>query len=530
MAMITVAFPNDTAVIAGYASMLTDAGLDSLFSSLDLNAPGWLFWVSLMGSAYTYFVVAVASIKIGSKLFPTSEEHALELITSSPKRGRSYFAENILSAILALFLIFLPSFLILSIYSLTQDAADSIPRLGVMYLFSMAVCLFFVAITSLLSVFRFSQGTGSKIGYIYLIFAFMIELGAGSVEEYKDLMKISVNSYLAPTSGLLSGEHRWSEFGVVLAICAILFIIGYYWIKRPDYIEKVSAPKKSRLGFLPRFSPRGKMAYKYPLLFDQFRTDRSIFFIWMIIVNIVLVYVIFIYQVALGDDPMKLVEMMSSFETMMKAFTLGHAIEASYMGFLSFELFGLSWMYFGVFLFIPAINIPNRDQKRDEQDLLWSNSVTPEWVIISRTASLFIFFSIFYWLSFGVLTASSLGAGMDFNTAWVANAFLVGYIYYTGLIFLLIGIAMLFPVSKGKRYALWFYVISIIFLLTGFMVESAEFLKYLSIVYYYDPVGLIFDKVDLIGEILKSALVLAGSLSLYIAALKLRFRKVDLLS
>jgi hypothetical protein len=483
-----------------------------------------------MGSAYTYFVSAIAAIKIGSKLFPTSEDHALELITSSPKNTRSYFAENILSAILALFLIFLPSFLILSIYSLTQDAADSIPRLGVMFLFSMLVGLFFIAISSLVSVFRFSQGSGSKTGYLYLIFAFLVELGAGSIEEYKEFTKISVNTYLGPTSGLLTGEHKWEEFGIVTAICAILFAIAYYWIKRPDYIEKVSGPKKSRLDFLPKFSPRGKLASRFPLLFDQFRMDRSLFFIWMIIVNVILFYIVFIFDVALGDDPLQLVEMMSSFESMMKAFTMGHAVQASYMGFLSFEVFGLSWMYFGVFIFIPAFNMANRDQNRDEQDLLWSNSVTPERVIINRTASLFIFFSIYYWITFTVLTVVSLEPSLDFNTSAVFSAFLVGYIYYIGLIFLLTGIPMYFRVSKGKKYALWFYIISIIFLLTGFMVESAGDIKYLSIVYYYDPVGLIFEEVEVIDEIIKSSLVLLGSLGVYIAGLKLRFRKVDLLS
>ena len=77
---------------------------------------------------------------------------------------------------------------------------------------------------------------------------------------------------------------------------------------------------------------------------------------------------------------------------------------------------------------------------------------------------------------------------------------------------------------------MWFYIISILILLTAFMVESVGDLKYLSIVYYYDPVGIILEKVEVGEEIIKSTLVLIGSLIVYIIGLKLRFRKVDLLS
>ena len=97
MLLIAVAFPKGNDAIAGYVGILSSAGLDALFATFDLDAPGWLFWVSLMGSAYTYFVTAVAAIRIGSKLFPSNEDSALELITSSPKGARSYFLENILS-------------------------------------------------------------------------------------------------------------------------------------------------------------------------------------------------------------------------------------------------------------------------------------------------------------------------------------------------------------------------------------------------------------------------------------------------
>jgi len=529
MLMIAVAFPDDSEFIAEYMSILTEAGLDALFSTANLNLPGWLFWVSLMGSAYTYYVSAIASIKVGAKLYPTQDVQSLELIASSPKKSQTYFIENILASMITITLFFLPSFIILSIYSIAKNTADSIPRLAAMFLFNSMVCLFFVAITSFVGILKFSQSSGSKIGYFYLIYAFLIELGAGSIEEYKDYTDISVNSYLSPSAGILSGEFNWSEFIIVALLCLVLFLMSFVVISRPDYIERAGSVKKSRLQFLPKFSPRGKLALKYPLIFDQFRADRSYFFIWTIIMVIVSLYIVFLFNTALKDDPSVLVSTMASFESMLKAFTLGHPVEASFMGFLSFEVFGLSWLYYGVYILIVAINIPNRDQSKDEQDLIWSNSITPEKVIYHRTLSLIIFFTIYYWMTFFALTGFSLLMNLDYNTTEVFASFIVGYIYYIGLILLLTGIPMHFSIGKGKKIALWYYVISILLLLTAFMVDSVEFLKYLSIVYYYDPVGISLGKSKIIVELFKSICVFIISAAIYHLGLKYRFSKMDLL-
>ncbi len=529
MIMVVYAFPSDTRAIASYIGLLEDAGLDILFSSYDLDAPGWLFWVSLMGSAYTYFVSAIASIKIGSKIFPTKDEVALELIASSPKASRVYLIESVISGIIAIFLIFLPSFTILSIYSVTQNAMDSIPRLAIMFLFNMGVSVFFIALTSLMSSFRFSQGAGTKIGYFYIIYAFLIELTAGSVDEYKDYAKISVNTYISPSAGILNGEHNWNEFLTVIAISFFFLSISYYLIKKPDYIEKISVEKSGRLEFLPKFSPDGKLARKYPILFDQFRMDRSFFFIWFTILNFLILYVIVFYTSVLADDPEQLTRLMGSFDTgMMKAFTFGYDVEASYMGFLVLEFFGLTWVYYGLFIFIPAVNIASRDQYRDEQDLIWSNSVTPEQVIINRTIALQIFFTILFWASYLFMTILSVSLDTDYNNT--SGAFIVGYIYYTGLTFMLVGLTMLFPVSKGRQFGRWFYIASVMIIIIAFMEPSVEFIRYISIVNYYDPVGMIMNKVQIIDQLIIAIIVLIPSVLLYFASLKFRYRNVDLIS
>lgn len=531
MLLIVVGFPNDPNAITGYMDLLSEMQLDVILNQLDVNAPGWLFWVTLMASAYTYIVAAIAAIKIGSKLYPTNEDFALELVSSSPQSARNYYLENMLTSLFTLIIIFLPSFLILAIYSLTQDAADIIGRLAVMFLLNIVVSYFLVSFISLITIFRFNQSSGPKVGYLYLIFAFLVELTGGMMEEYKDMMKISVNYYISPSGGLMTGEHNWQEMWVVLGITATFFGLAFWLIKQPDYIEKVSAVRKGRFNFFPQFSPRGNLASKYPIIFDQFRNDRSFFFIWTIVMPFLMFYVISVYKVAFADDPQVLTQMLVSFDIpMMKAFTGGYEVVPTFVGFLSFEIFGLTWLYFGVFNLIPCMNIPNRDQKRDQQDLIWSNSVTPERVIIGRTIAQVINFTLMYWITIGMLIGITAAYGLDMQFDVVGKAFLVGYFYYLGLLFLFVGITMIFPVSKGRKIALWFYIISVFIQLTAYMEPSIDAIRVISIVNYYDPAGLIFEKVEFADQMVLAFVILFGSITLYLLTLKLKFRKVDLLS
>ena len=529
MIMIGVAFPKDNAAIASYVNLLSDAGLDALFSTVDVNAPGWLFWVSLMGAAYTYFVSAIAGIRIGSKLFPTKDSSALELISSSPMHSRRFYLENIVSAGFAIILIFLPSFLILSVYSIMQDALDTIPRLAVMFLLNSVVVLFFIALSSLPSAFRFSQGSGSKLGYFYLIYAFLIEFTAGSLPEYADYAKISVNSYVNPSAGLLNGEHHWQEAGIIVIIVIFLLILSLYFIGKPDYIEKVGRKRRFSLSFLPSFSSEGRLAKKYPLLFDQFRKDRSYFFIWMLIVNIVLIYINAIFTLAIKNDPNILITMTTSFGGILDAFSYGYEAPPTYVGFLTFEVFGLLWLYFGLFVLIPAINIPNRDQANNEQDFLWSNSVTQKQVILNRTLSLAVFFTIYFWISYFALLGSAFAFDLELDALLLFTVFAVGFIYYFGLMLLFLGMTMFFRLGTGKKITLWFYIISVFILIVSFLMDSLDSIKYFSVVYYYDPVGLLLEKVDVFSQFLYAIALLLVSAGIFIISLHTKYQYRDML-
>jgi len=531
MLLVVIAFPKDNSVIVEYVGILSEVGLDQLLANIDVNAPAWLFWVSLMTSAYLYIVSAIIAVRIGSKLFPTESSSALELIASSPEKSRRFYLENILAAVIALILVLLPSFLILAGYSLTQNAADILPRLAALFTLSLTVAIFFVAFSSLFSVFRFSQSTGSKIGYIYLFLGFMIDLGAGASPEYADLANISVNSYVAPSAGLLTGDHHWMEMVVVLLIAMLFFAISYLRIASPDYVEKITTDKsRFSLGFVPQFSPRRRLASHYPLLFDQLRTDRSYMIIWTAVVDIAMFYVVTLYNFALKDDPAVLASLTANFGSILDIFTFGYDVPATYTGFLSFEVFGLAWLYFGVFVLIPAINIANRDQSKDRQDMIWSNSISPEQVIIQRTLSILIYFTVLFWLSFLVVLGSSQLYGLPLDSRVLLSLFIIGQIHYTAITFLLIGITLFFPIRDGKKWALRFYLVSILIMVVSFLISSVDFLKYFSVIYSYNTVGIVLEKTDLQLQYLYAGILLVGSVILYIIGLKYRYRHQDLIA
>ncbi|MHA2504426.1 MAG: hypothetical protein ACXAE3_16345, partial [Candidatus Kariarchaeaceae archaeon] len=295
--IMATSFPTDEEFISEYLGIISEAGLDALFSTVNTDAPGWLFWLSLMMGVYIYYIFAVVGVRIGSGIFPTRDEDALELLAASnPQSKRKMYVETYLSGMIVLALLVLVSYGSLIIYSLLNDAADLIGRLGIIHLFYYLIAICMMSFASMMTVIRFSKSSGQKWGYGYLIFAFMLELGGSSPDMSPEALYMSVNSYLSPMEGLFTEEWNWEGFAVIAAITTFMFLVSLWRIKKPEYIERIKASKaKSRFGFLPKFSAEGKVARKYPVFFEELRVDRSLLITWLSFVLFFICYVVYLY-------------------------------------------------------------------------------------------------------------------------------------------------------------------------------------------------------------------------------------------
>ncbi|MHA1518966.1 MAG: hypothetical protein ACTSRK_02170 [Promethearchaeota archaeon] len=83
-------------------------------------------------------------------------------------------------------------------------------------------------------------------------------------------------------------------------------------------------------------------------------------------------------------------------------------------------------------------------------------------------------------------------------------------------------------VGKGRKYAIAFFLISLILNMFAYVDERIEFIKYFSIFHYYEPVPILYGEVGLLDGLLKSGAALILSLLFFFAALKYRYKDSSL--
>ena len=143
-----------------------------------------------------------------------------------------------------------------------------IDEIALFFLISLAYGIFFLTITSVANILRFSKSFGKSIGFGYLIFTFIWDLLTGS-PEYADFANLSISHYLNPAQILFQGLTNenfwdiWTPFLVIIGISAIFVFIGLWRVKYPDFIERVKPlnEKGSKSGF----NPLAKIFLKLPI-------------------------------------------------------------------------------------------------------------------------------------------------------------------------------------------------------------------------------------------------------------------------
>ncbi len=531
--LFAIIYPGEESAAAIF-DVFSESALAGLFRISDVESPGWILWVSLLISIVLYVFLSIAGINLGAKIIPTIEKDSLEMIFSnSSNSARSLYVKNFLGAVVSLFVMTLPIFTVIALFSLIYPSMSLLGELSVFFFVSLIYGFFFMVLTSAASLLFFSKSFGKTIAYSYFIFGFLIDVLAGS-PEYAEFADLSLNHYLNPTSLLFTGftsdtfQEIWVPFLVILGVCTLLFGIGLWRVKFSDQIER-SNPlqgKSPRLGvhpFFPFLSPGSRIGKKYPLFINQLRKDVSLIFI--------LICVIGLHQFALfralpSPDEL-LVQLNQSNTPIFQAFAQNHVLPESLLGFLILKFYSAFWLYFGIVIALLAARIPNHDVRHSTHDLILANNISPWQLIGSRMLSLGISFSLLIWGVFGVVRAIQASVQFEFDLILQAQIFTVLWLHYLGMAIFLIGIAMLPVVSKGKNLAVLVFIFFILMGLIPFLNTSIEFLKYLSFIAYYDPVGMIVGEVSFGTAFLQSALLFCGASLFMVLILRTKFAKTD---
>ncbi|MHA1519638.1 MAG: hypothetical protein ACTSVZ_04815 [Promethearchaeota archaeon] len=536
--LVYFVYPGEDAM-KGMFTFLYDSVLGGLFNFANLESPGWILWMTFTMSLLPYYLLAISGINIGAKIIPTVESDGIEIVlAASSYPTRRIYTWNYLTGILAQILILLPLYGISCIFSLYYNTTFILDELAISFIISLGFGIFFLSISSIASILSFRKSNGKIIGFGYLIFGFILDLLVGSLDwssEYFDVANLSISHYLNPTQVIFLGYSNdnfldiWEPFMVIVGISAVLFLIGLWRVKYPDFIERVKEmkPENSKTGINPFekiYTPDSYLARKFPVFMDEFRMAMKIV--------LLLIFLIGLQQFGLFaglPSPDELLEQLAqSSSPIFTAFVQNHPIPSSLLGFIILKFYSALWIYFGFFIALIAARIPNRDVGNSTHDIIFANNISPQKLIKDRALSLFFSFSILLWGLFFIIRGIQSTVNFELDYILQAQIFTVLWIHYMGMGIFLIGIALIPLVSKGKSLAVNIFIFFIVLSFIPFMNPNIEFLKYFSYLSYFDPVGMLIGEVSFATGCLTSLIMLGGSCVFTYIMIKFKFSKTDL--
>lgn len=508
---------------------ISDAQIAGVFGNFNLSAPGWVLWVTFLLNLFVFYILAITGVMIGSKVVPTVEEDAVEyFLGSNSISARKYYAENLLAGFLTQIGILIPLYLIISIFTIwVYNSSDALGKITLAFFISLSFGIFFLAISSVSTILQFSKKWGKIIGFGYLIVAFIIDILADS-PAYSNLSKLAINQYVSP-SNILLPNYDWIPFFVLLGISLAICLIGVWRVKYPDFIEKTKTKQGGRNNPLSgiisdRIQPDSRLGHKFPLFLDQTKLDLRV-------VVVLLIFITFQQSaIFLGlPNPAALTKAIEqSNSPALSAFAQNHPVQQSLLGFVTLKFYTILWLIYGLGIALIASSIPNRDVRTNTHDIvIGENDITPSKLIRSRILSMIFTFSLLLWISFFILRGLQAGRlNLDFTLQF--GLFFVLWIHYLGMAILLVGIAMIPTVNKGRNLSMLVFIFFVIFSFIPFLNSNIEFLKYVSYLSYFDPIGILYGETKFLPSFLISFGMFLGSLAFtYIMTIK-RYRNADL--
>ncbi|MHA2250042.1 MAG: hypothetical protein ACXAD7_06755 [Candidatus Kariarchaeaceae archaeon] len=511
--------------VATYSDAVTETYLAGLLTLIDTGNPGWTFWLAMSTGLILYFTFSICAILMGRKLVPSQDRDALEIFLGvNPQPARQFYLENLLAAILNLVAMSIPTFLILTIGSIINDASDIIGRLVLTYIFVLIVATVFLVISSLIAVMNFSGSTGMKVGMGYLFFALFMELTFADNPSTRDYANLSVNYYAKTSAGLVSGSYDWSPISVILLLIIAGISATYWKVKYPDYLEtEIKTPDTIDISEI-EFVAGTKLSHRYPLFFDQLRNDFKALITLIIAVSLIVIMISNSYIEETIDEVLA-----ASDSPSMRALIQNNELQYNYTGFFAIKIFALYWAYFGIFIVLISSNVATREVRFDSQDILWGNNIKANNLVNSRTLAVLMETTVFIWSIFIVQSIFEILLDREINRLHVFEAYSVMWIHFLGLTLFMIALSMVPAVSKGRNLSLMTFVIFILTYILAFSSTKIEFLKYINYLGYLDIVGLLYGQENYVVALLTSTTLGLISTGFYYWALTIRYQNKDLL-
>ena len=533
MLIIYGAFYPGKEVLANYSNLISESAISFVFSGFDANQPGWVFWLSILFTIL-FYAIAVAAILLGSKIIPTKDSHSVELFMGNHSIShRRFYLENLVTTITILILSISLYSIILILFTIIQNSSDILNRLLITSLFLLLSGIFYLTFTSVITIANFSSTTGKAAGFGYLIFSFLLESIISSDPENLEVIgNFSINFAIKLSNNIIQNEYQWMAVIIILTLSTFFIIVSALLVTRPNYIErsnswcqKFQTTNLSSINPANLLAPKSYIGRKSPLFTEQLRKDFMPTIIVLLLLS--LFHLSIYFTIPVNNETLGMV--LAAIDTpLLRAFIQNNEIQPSFLGYLAIKFYGYLWIYFGIFGAILASSIATREVKTKSQDILWSTNIKHSQVIINRLIAITIELSIVIWYIYLLSTLFGNAQNVEIASITELKVFVVIWIMYMSLMIFLVGVTMIPPVSKGRTLGMLTFIFMVAMNIIAFFNPAVEFLKYSSILGYFDPVALSYGKISFLSSVLIGIVILAFSIAFTTILFLYRYRFNDL--
>ncbi|MFX0171874.1 MAG: ABC transporter permease [Candidatus Hodarchaeota archaeon] len=524
--LLILSYPGEEGILAFLEMTDTPFGqafLGQLLTDIGGESSGlYLFFILIYFIAYGTLIFPLTGVWLGGTGVVDEVKTGMsDVYLASPNKKMNLVLRHLLTHCTLFTVLILIMFL--EILILFEFFGYTIPyeRIAAAFFLYWILGGVFFAITFCISLITLNNEIGRGIGGLLFMFSFVLTLITNANPDVENLKYVNLTYYTNPSEVLIQGKDITTDILSPFIFILILLAFGVFifsWrdplplqlrsmFKRDRKTDKIMNTKvtqtEKKFAFLHRLFIRVS-----PISGEQWRADTILFIFYFIILELLVSTIIFGYPQ--GEGGYGQLAPVYSNNPIVTSITRGYDITDDPIGILLAQFYGYTWLYFAPLVILIAIRVIDRDYSSQTFDLIYGNPVTPRKIIFSR-----LFTSIIEIL---ILVAAA-GITLLFGQILIQReaklieqiigVCLIPLMYVSFLVFL-VAIALILPPNLRKRGIYGTGGLTIILLVIPYIDEKLLGLRYFSLLYWGDLVGLLSQNFPL--EQISMLFVLVGVL------------------
>jgi ABC-type transport system involved in multi-copper enzyme maturation permease subunit len=504
---LILSYPGEEGILAFLEITDTPFGqafLGQLLTDIGGESSGlYLYFILIYFIAYATFIFPMAGVWLGGTGIVDEIKAGMgDVYMASPNRKMNLALRHLLTH--GAFFTVLILTMYLEIPILFDFFGYTIPyeRIATAFLLYWILGTTFFAVTFFFSLVTVNNEIGRGIGGLLFMVSFVLTLITNANPNVEDLKYLNITYYTNPSEILILGKELTTDIFYPLILTIILLVLGVTIFTQRDPLPLQLKPlfksilKADRETESQGKQPRKKKAYFNrlftkisPLSDEQWRADRVLFVFYLIILVLLVLSIILGYPE--GEGGYEQLAPVFSNNPIVKSITRGHDIADDPIGILLAQFYGYTWLYFAPLVIIIAIRVIDRDYSSQTVDLIYGNPVTPRKILLSRLFTAVVEILILVAIAGITLILGQIVIQREAKLVeQVIGICLIPLMYVSFLVFL-VAIALVFPPYLRKRGIYGLGGLTIILLVIPYIDEKLLGLRYFSLLYWGDLVGLL---------------------------------------